>query len=170
MFLKVMIISDTHGRTERAENVIENFKEIKHIIHLGDVVKDVKSLMKLFPDRIFNYVAGNNDFSGEAPFEKLISIGGKKFFITHGHRQRVNYSLLNLSLMAVEKEADAALFGHTHCPFYDESMGIAIFNPGSISLPRNTNFPTFGIVEITCNGRVLFDTYEFVSKDNFKKL
>ena len=167
--MEILIISDTHGHTENAENLIENFKHIKNIIHLGDVVEDAEKLAKIFSDRTFHFVAGNNDFSGKAPFEKLININGKKFFLVHGHRQRVNYTLLNLSFLAQERGAEAALFGHTHRPFYDESTGIALFNPGSISEPRSTEFPTFGIANITDNGRILFYIYEFISKNNFRK-
>ena len=168
--MKILILSDTHRYLDNAAEVIKTFGGIKDVIHLGDVVEDVENLKKIFPDRKFYNVAGNNDFSGKVPFEMSVNIGGKKFLLVHGHRQRFNYGVLNLIFLAQENGADAALFGHTHSPFYDESMGVAVFNPGSISLPRGTDFPTFGIAEITEGGRILFETYKFISKGKSEKI
>lgn len=160
--MKVLVISDTHRYLENAERVIEKFDNIRTIIHLGDLVEDVKTLRQKYPQKDFINVAGNNDFSIDVPFERIITLEGKRILLTHGHRQRVSNGVLNLAFLAEEKQAEAALFGHTHRPFYDESAGVAIFNPGSISLPRGMGGPTFGTFEIKENGRILFDLYRLL--------
>ena len=63
--MKILILSDTHRYLDNAAEVIKTFGGIKDVIHLGDVVEDVENLKKIFPDRKFYNVAGNNDFSGK---------------------------------------------------------------------------------------------------------
>jgi len=53
-----------------------------------------------------------------------------------------------------EKEADILLFGHTHVPFMDYYGKMLLLNPGSISLPRATSIPTFGIINFEKEGKV----------------
>lgn len=168
--MRALVISDTHRYLDNAEKVIERYSEINTVIHLGDLVEDVKKLKREFKDREFHYVAGNNDFSGNVPYEKMITLGGKKILLTHGHRQRVNYNMLSISLWGREHEADAVLFGHIHQPVLDESMGIILFNPGSISLPRSTQSPTYGILEVTESGIVLCKAYQFYTDGKEEKI
>lgn len=46
----------------------------------------------------------------------------------------------------MEVDADVALFGHTHTPFKDRSLGMEVLNPGTIS---NVQHPSYGIVTIS---------------------
>lgn len=159
--MRALVISDTHRYLDNAEKVIERYSDIGIVIHLGDLVEDVEKLKKKFKEKEFYYVAGNNDFSSNIPYEKMIEIEGKKILLTHGHRQRVNYNMLSISLWGREQDADVVLFGHIHQPVYDESMGIMVFNPGSISLPRSTQYPTYGILEVTESGIVRCTAHKF---------
>lgn len=161
MIVRALVISDTHGFLDNADKLFENYSEIKTVIHLGDLVEDVEKLKKKFTDKDFFYVAGNNDFCNDVPNEKMITLGGKKILLTHGHHHRVNSNMLNISLWCKEQRADAVLFGHTHYPLLDESMGIVLFNPGSISLPRNFQGPNYGILEINERGVIHGGIYRF---------
>ena len=58
----------------------------------------------------------------------------------HGHKYNVKSSLLALKYKGMEKNADIILFGHTHVPYIDDTDGIIMLNPGSVS--------TYGIIEI----------------------
>ena len=163
--MKYIVISDTHGFIENAEAVIESFKdEIDGIIHLGDVLRDVVSLKYKFPNLPIEFICGNNDINVTVPYEKTILINGRKILITHGHRQRVHMGLMNICYWALEKNADAVLFGHTHSFVCQNIDGIAVFNPGSISLPRSTSYPTFGIMEITDSGIMNFSVLKYEDK------
>ena len=83
----------------------------------------------------------------------------------HGHRQFVNVGHQNLIYSAIEQNADIALYGHTHCKFnkyipsdelaFNCNKGLYIFNPGSISRPRDGIYPSYGIIEIQENGILL---------------
>ncbi|MBQ9384212.1 MAG: metallophosphoesterase family protein, partial [Ruminiclostridium sp.] len=48
----------------------------------------------------------------------------------------------------------AALFGHTHVPVNEMSNGILLFNPGSTSLPRGGNKPTYGKITVDESGNI----------------
>jgi len=168
--MRALVISDTHRYLNNADKVIEKYSDINTVIHLGDLIEDVEKLKRKFRSRKFYYVAGNNDFCSNVPYEKMITLGGNKILLTHGHRQRVNYNMLSISLWGREQEADVVLFGHLHQPVLDESMGIMLFNPGSISLPRTTQGPTYGILEVTESGVMRCEAYQYCADGEEKKL
>ena len=164
------MISDTHGFLGNAEKIIENYSDVKTIIHLGDLVRDVEKLKRKYGSRDFYYVAGNNDNCGSVPYERMIALGGKKILLTHGHRQRVNYNMLSIGLWGREQNADVVIFGHTHQPLVDESMGIVLFNPGSISLPRNFQGPNYGVLEVSEEGIIRCEVYQYCADKKNEKI
>ena len=167
--MQVLVLSDSHRFLENAEDVINMYADrIKTVIHLGDVEGDFRSLRKKYGNLDFYGVLGNNDRDSVMPYEMMAEIGGKKILLTHGHRQRVSYGFLSLSLWAKENNADAVLFGHIHMPVKEYFDGLLICNPGSISLPRSTDNPTFGILEISEN--VDFKVMEYLGKGKVREL
>ncbi len=84
----------------------------------------------------FKAVKGNNDYGLSYPNELVINAGQEQLYITHGHLQRVNFSLTLQMLTGQEKGASIVCYGHTHQlgAVYDHQM--LIINPGSISFPR----------------------------------
>lgn len=141
---RILVVSDTHGKTDNVIRLLENIPFDK-IIHLGDMVRDALLIGKAFPDIELFYVRGNNDPFGPAA-EDVIEISGKKILICHGHQYSVSSDLLRLSLAASEKGASVALFGHTHRKEDTDYNGVKIFNPGSASLPRDGR-ASCGIIE-----------------------
>src|SRR4051812_28160383 len=96
---KVLIVSDSHGLTKELEIIRErHLNEVDLMIHCGD--------SELLPDNqaISGYltVMGNCDFGGGYPLETTAEAGGRKFFITHGHRYSVKSSLMSLKYKALE--------------------------------------------------------------------
>lgn len=118
--MKILILSDSH------EKLIDlDLSEYDYIIHAGDY--GISRHLLEFNNAYF--VAGNCDFDGRD--EILLTINGKKFFITHGHRYRVRYDLTSLYLKAREVEADFVIYGHNHYQVYEEDRGIIFINPGA---------------------------------------
>jgi putative phosphoesterase len=162
--MKLLVFSDSHGDINHVRNVIEHIgKEMNSIIHLGDYCEDVKKIQREFPEYLFHYVKGNNDYEKEVPNEKLLHVAGKTLLLTHGHKQRVYWGYQNISYWAEEKGADVVLFGHTHSPVNEMFGQVLLFNPGSISRPRQSNIPTFGILEITDAGLIEGHILEYTS-------
>ncbi len=145
--MKVIILSDTHGSKKNMDNIIPTIKEsIDLIIHAGDHFKDSVYLSEKSGKPVIA-VAGNCDYENvedEVEFE----IENVRFFLTHGHRHRVKYDLGILAEYAKEKEADIAVFGHTHIKANEVVSGVQILNPGSLSQPRDGLDGSYVIMEI----------------------
>lgn len=152
--MKILVLSDSHGWLDNAASVLTQLGErMDMVFHLGDFDEDAILLAEQFPQLPFHMVKGNNDFSMDTPSHKLVSAGGRRFLLTHGHRQRVYSGLDSISYWAEEQGADLALFGHTHVPLNDGWGRVHLFNPGSISMPRDSRIPTFGILTVE-QGRI----------------
>lgn len=153
--MKILVLSDSHRVKHKMLEVIDNLKDkIEAIIHLGDVLDDVEYIKENFPLLKIYYVAGNCDYGAMEQSQKLIEIGGKKIFITHGHIYNVKASLTRIAYAAEEKNADICLYGHTHFPIITKYGDMFIMNPGSISAPRGIDVCSYGIIDIDENGNV----------------
>lgn len=170
--MKVIFASDIHGSEYYAKKLVEKFNELKceKLILLGDILyhgprndlpkgynpKGVISLLNAMSDKIL-CVRGNCeaevdqmvlDFSCMSDsmimFEK-----GRMFFITHGHK-------FNIENPPKLKMGDILIHGHTHVQTVTEFGDNIYINPGSISIPKENNPPTFMIYE---DGK--FTIYDF---------
>jgi len=163
----ILVFSDSHGDISRMKDVLEKMgSRFDALIHLGDMADDIEKLRELWPGECF-YVRGNNEFRSDVPTERVAEFSGAKLFMTHGHLHRVYFGADRLYYAALEKEANVALFGHTHIPCCEYSDGMLFFNPGSISRPRTGGPPTFGILHISPGGRVLGSVREYRGKGDF---
>jgi putative phosphoesterase len=80
--------------------------------------------------------------------EIVLTLGGKKILLVHGHRHGVKQDNDRITYYAREKGVDAVFFGHGHWPVNEERGGVLIFSPGSPSWPRGGSVASYGIVEI----------------------
>ncbi len=145
---KILVISDTHGRTKNLEKILPKEKPLDYLFHLGDVGKDA-DYIEVLAECPCAFVAGNNDFYSDLPAERLPKIEDIRFFMTHGHQYYVNAYQSLLAKTAKEKGASVALFGHTHVPFCKEIDGVLVLNPGSLSLPRQErSVPTYMVLHV----------------------
>lgn len=144
---RIGIISDTHGDVNAAIKAVQQMPQVDFIIHLGDFVEDGKSLEKKVGIEVI-CVKGNCDFHSTVPEDRLLEVGGKRIFITHGHRYEVKWNYNRIYYKALEMRADVVLFGHTHIATRFIEEGLLIMNPGSVSQPRGRIEKTFGLLEI----------------------
>lgn len=149
--MRLLIISDSHGRRSVIENAIEAQPDAKDVIFLGDGEKQFKELSGIYSGIKFYSVCGNCDFGSESKTYDILKIAGKKILYTHGHIFGVKSGLSRLSEFARKTGVDVALFGHTHIPFIEYADGLYLFNPGSISRPA-VGKPTYGTLDITGSG------------------
>ncbi|MBR2942741.1 MAG: metallophosphoesterase [Clostridia bacterium] len=132
MKTRIGLFSDSH-RDERAlSELLDRMGYIDAACFMGDVASDAQYLSDLLGARPncppLYAVRGNNDYRTTLPDDLLVEIGGKRLYLTHGH---MCASLMSLAYRAREREADAALFGHTHVPHCEEAYGVWLINPGS---------------------------------------
>ncbi|WP_298845445.1 metallophosphoesterase [Clostridium sp.] len=134
--MHIGVVSDTHMVISSIERLVKEITGVDVLIHLGDNVADVATIKKYYKGEIIN-VKGNCDFSESVPIDRLVEVGGKKIFLTHGHIYGVKENLSVLRYKALETGADIVLYGHTHVAKIDFEEGIWYINPGSASLPRD---------------------------------
>jgi putative phosphoesterase len=154
--MKVLIVSDTHGRDHYLVKTLERVSPIDLLIHLGDFEGGEEYIKSIAPCPT-ELVSGNNDFFNGLPKDKIISIGKYTIMLTHGHRYGVNYNTNTIRDAARKNKADIVMFGHTHVPMLDLSSNIWMINPGSLALPRqHGRIPTFIIMDIDSKGDAHF--------------
>ena len=142
-------ISDNHGDRAILERIVAKWADhVDVMIHCGDSeIPATDPLMKNFLR-----VAGNNDWHFGYVADQEVVVNGCHFLVTHGHHDRVNFTLTPLMLKGAAAGADVVCFGHTHQLFAGVDRGILLVNPGSISLPRGqfaTIGGTFAVVQVT---------------------
>lgn len=155
--MKILIVSDSHGRCFYLEKVLLRVKPIDLLIHLGDIEGDEEYIKGIAGCPVV-MVSGNNDYFTNIPRENFIQLGKYYIMLTHGHRYGVNYGVEQLKETAVLNGADIVMFGHTHRPLIDlKDDGIWAINPGSITQPRQEGrIPTFIIMELDKQGEAHF--------------
>jgi len=120
------------------------------ILHLGDNDRDCGAVEWEFPEIPLRSVRGNCDRSSSGLDVDEFVLGGKRFFMTHGHLYGVKTGFSSIINSASCRGADVLLFGHTHISYYSVYEGISIVNPGSIGMGGKT----YAVLELR-NGEVV---------------
>ncbi len=150
--MRILVVSDSHGRNDDLKQVVEQVGDIDMFIHLGDIEHGLNYIRSLVSCET-HMVTGNNDFRIDLPATDEFMIEDKAVFITHGHRFYVGYNVDNLRYYALENGYDIVMFGHTHMPYLEIGDDVTILNPGSISYPRQASREkTFMIIEVDREG------------------
>ena len=166
--MKIIFCSDIHGMATTLQRFLQHMEQLSpdKLIILGDVLYhgprngvpslyDPPQVVKLLNAKknLISAVRGNCDaevdqmlleFPIMSDYAELLC-EEKQFFLTHGHLWNEN-RLPPLSSGAV------LAHGHTHIPVNKTlPNGITIFNPGSLSLPKEGMPQSFGFYD----GKVL---------------
>lgn len=159
--MKLFFISDIHGSIDDLNRVLELFEKegADYLIILGDILyhgprnplpsnynpQDVSKRLNVYKDKIIA-IRGNCDsevdqmlleFPIMADFSQIL-LENKRFFLTHGH-------IYNENILPPLINKDILCHGHTHIPLAEEKNGIIIFNPGSITFPKENNKKSYGL-------------------------
>ena len=159
--LRILIMSDSHGRNENVELAIaqvrEEIGEFQMLIHVGEV-GDGRELEALAGVPCY-IVRGNTDYDAKLLNANVIEAGGHRIFATHGHLYQVDMRLDLLRFAALENNCDIAMYGHTHVPYLEEDPDdITILNPGSNSKPRQADHRyTYMVMEIDDEDEVTYE-------------
>lgn len=150
--MKILVMSDSHGRRDLVEKCIRSNSQAEVVLHLGDYTGDFSNMRFTFPEKMFINVRGNCDFDREVPLVRVETFEGVKIFMVHGHTHDVKYSL-NAVMAAARKEgAQICLYGHTHESYNKYHDGLYVMNPGSLAYPRGMSSAGYGIIEICPQG------------------
>ena len=152
--MKILVVSDTHGAHGNLDEAMERESPFDMLIHLGDV-QDGQHYIEAVTDCTLHMVRGNNDFFADLPSDKEIKIGSHRAFLTHGHGYYVSMGEERLVKEAKIRQADIAMYGHTHRPSIREKDGILVLNPGSLRYPRQEGRrPSYIVLEVDRNQKI----------------
>lgn len=149
--MKILIVSDTHGRDSGLEEAVERETPFDMLVHCGDV-EGREIFIEALADGPCCMVYGNNDFYTNLPKEVIIEIAGKRALVTHGHYYGIAYSFEHLISAAKSQRCEIVMFGHIHTPVLKEENGVLLINPGSLALPRQSGHEKSYAV-LTTDGR-----------------
>ena len=171
--MKYLFASDIHGSAYYCRKLLDAFREeqAERLVLLGDLLyhgprnnlpdeydpKGVIALLNGVKNELF-CVRGNCDTEVDQmvlEFPVLADYGwmeidGKTFYMSHGHI----YNEHNLPPL---KPGDIFMHGHTHVLRAEKVGDITILNPGSVSIPKEGNPPTYAILE---NSRFTIKTFD----------
>ena len=83
--MKVLVVSDSHGRHDLLRKAIGQEAPIDMLIHAGDVEGDLDKILGPGREYIVHAVAGNMDWGTPEDSSITFDMGGHKVFLTHGH-------------------------------------------------------------------------------------
>lgn len=162
---KYLVASDLHGDVYYISKLLKAFEkeEASRLILLGDILyhgprntipenynpKAVIPLLNAIKEKIY-CVKGNCDaevdeMALEFPFvkESMFTFPSFVVFATHGH-------IINEAHMPPLSKGDILLHGHTHIPtWHTNENGVRIFNPGSVSIPKNNSKHSYMTIDET---------------------
>ncbi|CAM9095524.1 metallophosphoesterase family protein [Mycoplasma todarodis] len=138
---KIIAISDNHGNKEIVDKIL-SIEEYDLAIHMGD-----SEFGKMWAEARFDYcVEGNNDYNG-LPLEVKFEYEGLNFMILHGHTRGIythNWDKLP-SKVAKAEGVDVLIHGHSHIPYINDKKGVFTSCPGSTTIPRTDDGPTYAV-------------------------
>lgn len=149
--MKVLVISDTHGNIENAKNILNKLipAGVKAVLHCGDYVSDARLIEKLYPQVDVYGVYGNCDVGFGGAYTEVVTLEGVSIYMSHGHRYGVKWGDYDeVAIDAIAHEAAIAVCGHSHEAYLEKEQGVLIMNPGSLTLPRDSKYPSCGILEL----------------------
>ena len=156
--MRIGVFSDTHGDISAARRFFDRIAPLDCLFHLGDYAADGDKLAKLFSCPVYA-VRGNCDYRSDAPLERQVDLGGKRFLLLHGHQY---YAMSSLLYRVEEVHADMVLYGHTHVPDLSADGPRLILNPGSLSRPRGGSVESCALILLDKNDL----NVRFINADN----
>ncbi|MFT4107445.1 MAG: phosphodiesterase [Lacrimispora sp.] len=161
--MKYMIASDIHGSAYYCRELLHAYEGsgASRLVLLGDLLyhgprndlprdyapKEVIAMLNGLKDQIYS-VRGNCDTEVDQMVLEfpilgdyaLLAVDGLTIYATHGH-------IYNQDHLPPIQKGDILLHGHTHILTAERDQGITVLNPGSVSIPKGGNPPTYGILE-----------------------
>ena len=161
--MKYMFASDIHGSAWYCRKLLEEYRRsgADRLILLGDLLyhgprndlpreyapKEVIGMLNSLKSEILA-VRGNCEaevdqmvleFPVLADYGILV-LNGLTFYATHGH-------VYHPECLPPMKKGDILIYGHTHLLRAEALGDYYVVNPGSISIPKGGNPPTYGILD-----------------------
>ncbi len=154
--MKILVVSDTHGRDGNLEYVLEESGPLDLLIHCGDVEGNEDYICEIAGCPV-HMVAGNNDFFSDLNREEEFDLGEYRVWLTHGHNYGVSMGTGFIAEEARSRGVQIVMFGHTHRPYLEQEEDLTVLNPGSLSFPRQERRePSYILMELEDDGEIKY--------------
>lgn len=171
--MKLFVASDIHGSAYYCRKMLDTYKKegADRMLLLGDILyhgprndlpreyapKEVIAMLNEYKNEIYA-VRGNCEAEVDQMVLQfpvmadycILPLKKKVIYATHGHIYNEN----NLPPM---KEGDILLHGHTHVLKAEKREGYILLNPGSVSIPKEGNVPSYAVLE---DGKFIIRDFE----------
>ena len=161
--MKLFIASDIHGSAFYCRKLLDTYEKegAQRMILLGDILyhgprNDLpkeyapKEVIRMLNDKKHEIYAVRGNCEAEVDQMvlefpvladyMLLFAGERAVYATHGH-------VYNEAHLPPMKPGDVLLHGHTHVLRAEKKGDIIILNPGSVSIPKEGNPPTYAVLE-----------------------
>ena len=161
--MKYMFASDIHGSAYYCKKMLEAYQkeQADRLVLLGDLLyhgprNDLpreyapKEVIKMLNDKKNEIYAVRGNCEAEVDQMVLefpvmadyciLAVDGLTFYATHGH-------VYNQDHLPPMKSGDILIHGHTHVLKAEQREGYILLNPGSVSIPKEGNPPTYAVLE-----------------------
>lgn len=142
-FMRVIVMSDSHGRDDRIQELLDLYPDASYFIHCGDIECDPQKFLQLI------CVQGNNDLYYQYKNEIKLNILGHNILIMHSHQFSYYERSRKMAEHAIEKDCEIFLYGHTHVLKDEVVNGVRLINPGSLWRSRDEKGPSYIILDIS---------------------
>lgn len=164
--MKIGVLSDSHGSVKWFEKALNCLRDCDVVIHLGDVLyhgprnplpEDYRptklvEIINGFSQSKLIFVRGNCDADVDLIVLKHdvshrfrnFKVGLLQIGMIHGDQFSSKRELMDFSR---KFNLRILLYGHTHRKFFEFNEGVLLFNPGSISLPKDDS-KSIGILNV----------------------
>ena len=131
--MKIVVVSDSHSNLTVLNDIVMKNYDADVFYHLGD------SELPEYLLNSYTCVRGNCDYN-DFPRDRDCILEGFKIHLEHGNS--LNFAI-NPEQYIKEKKCDIFLFGHTHQKYVNKIGSTYVFNPGSITRPRDSEIGTY---------------------------
>ena len=150
--MKILLVSDTHGKDYYLEEALE-IEKPDFLCHMGDV-EGSEDYIRTIAKCPVAMVSGNNDFWTDLNSEVTFELEGFCIFMTHGHFYFIYGGTDKLRSAGVRQGASIILYGHTHRPALEVENEVYVANPGSLTYPRQAGMRPSYMVLFLEKGKV----------------
>ena len=144
--MKIVVVSDNHGDREVLDRIIKANPDASLFLHLGD------SEMQPYELGPFVSVKGNNDFGCDYPYELYFDTPYGKLYMHHG-----NFMYGITPMLVEQKKCKIFLYGHVHRKRIQKFKDTYVVCPGSTSLPRGNETPSYLVIEFSKINEPIFN-------------
>lgn len=154
--MRLAVMADTHlysWPSGLLKRIMPHLEQAELILHAGDIINPL--LLDSLPTEVVA-VCGNSDSAVTAallPGKRVLNLAGFRIGLTHGFGAPQG---LAARVRGQFEDVHAIVFGHSHTAFTGEEDKVFMFNPGSLTRPRD-GAPSLGIMDLgeTISGHII---------------